>query len=83
MSSCKLINIFACAAFDFLTADRELEHDATVLAFFLTNLGRGNFIDSLAPGALYLLWAGDELKHRSAVVADKVGAGHWRDTCCD
>ena len=68
--SSELIDPLARSTLHFLAASRELQHDPATLALLLANLGRRHFVDGLAPGALDLLWAGDELKHRAAVVAD-------------
>ena len=78
-----MIDELASATFDFLAADWELKHDTAVLALFFADFRRRHLVDSLASGALHLLRSGDELQHRSAVVANEMGAGHGRDTCCN
>ena len=81
--SSELIDVFAGTTLNFLAPDRELEHNSAILALLFANLGRGHLVDGLAPRALHLLWAGDELEHAAAVVADQMRAGHWGDACGD
>ena len=77
--SSKLIDIFAGTTTDFFASNGKLEHNSAILALFLSDLRRWDFVDSLAAGALDLLGSGDELEHGPAVVADEVGSGHWGD----
>ena len=77
------INELARTTLDFLASNRELQHDAAILALFLVNFGRWDFIDAVASGAFDLLRSRDELEHRSAVVTNEMTFRHWCDSFSD
>ena len=74
-----MVNILTGSAFNFLAADRELECHPTVLTWLLSDFRCWHSINAITSGAPYLLWTRDELKHRPAVVANKMALGHRLD----